>query len=68
MTTKETLERVLQVLPEERLHEVLDFARFVLGREEQEQWQRFGRPQFAKAYGPAEPEYTAADLKPVGNP
>ena len=27
-------------------------------------WSQFSARQLAKAYGPAEPEYTAADLRP----
>ncbi len=37
-------------------------------RQEREDWQRFGQSSFAKAYGPDEPEYTDADLKPELNP
>jgi hypothetical protein len=72
ITTKEKLLQVLDTLPETRVCEVLDFARFLRWREEQEKqeredWQRFGQAQLAKAYGPDEPEYTEADLKPELN-
>ncbi len=29
-----------------------------------EDWRRFGKAHLAQAYGPNEPEYTVADLKP----
>jgi hypothetical protein len=64
MSVKETLEKVLDGLSEERQREVLDFAEFLSWQEEREEWRRFGRAQFARAYGPNEPEYTHADLKP----
>jgi len=63
MSVKEALERVLGALPEERLREVLDFAEFLNGQAERAAWQQFGQAQFARAYGPDEPDYTSADLK-----
>ncbi len=63
MSVKETLEKVLEGLPEERLREVLDFAEFLSWQEERQAWRQFGQAQFARAYGPNEPEYTSADLK-----
>jgi hypothetical protein len=68
MSTKETLEKVLDGLPEARQLEVLDFAEFLSWQEEREQWRQFGKAQFARAYGPNEPEYTSADLKPEPRP
>lgn len=62
MAVKEMIDEVLQTLPEERLLELLDFARFLSCAEEQADWRRFGRAQLARAYGPNEPEYTEADL------
>jgi hypothetical protein len=64
MTVMETLTKVLETLPDERLREVLDFAEFLNYREERDDWRRFGQAQLARAYGPDEPEYTHADLKP----
>jgi hypothetical protein len=74
MSTKEKLLKVMENLPETRLSELLDFARFLYWlerqeKEEREDWLRFGTDQFAQAYGPDEPEYTEADiLKPESNP
>jgi hypothetical protein len=62
MTTREALEQLLRDLPEDRLGEVLDFAQFLRSRDDQLAWREFGRTQFARAYGPDEPEYTEADL------
>jgi hypothetical protein len=73
MTAKEKLLKVMDALPETRHYEVLDFARYLhwlelKGKEELEDWARFGSEQFAKCYGPDEPEYTEADIKPELNP
>jgi hypothetical protein len=64
MSTKETLEEILLALPEHRLHEVLDFARFLTWQDERTAWQHFGRTQLARAYGPDEPEYSLDDVPP----
>jgi hypothetical protein len=64
VTTRDALVQVLQELPENRLGEVLDFARFLTLQEEREGWSQFGRSSLAKAYGADEPDYTEADLKP----
>jgi hypothetical protein len=63
MHVKETLEKVIAGLPEERLQEVLDFAMFLSWQEQQEGWRHFAKSQFGRAYGPNEPEYTLADIK-----
>jgi len=67
MTTREALEEVLQGLPEGRLSEILDFARFLSWQEEREAWRHFGRAQLARAYGLDEPDYTPEDLRPELN-
>ena len=64
MTTKEAIVQTLEELPDNRLSEVLAFARFLTVQEESEAWSRFGRSSLASAYGNDEPEYTEADLKP----
>jgi hypothetical protein len=64
MSVRETLEKVLAGLPEARQREVLDFAAFLSWQQERDEWRQFGKAQFARAYGPNEPEYTSADLKP----
>lgn len=68
MTTQETLDRLLQTMSEGRLRRVLEFAQFLAAREEREDWDRLAQEQFAQAYGPDEPEYSEADLKPELNP
>ena len=68
MSLKKTLDELLATFADEQLREVLDFAEFVNARQEREQWRRFGAQQLARAYGPDEPEYTEADLKPELNP
>jgi len=64
MSTRETLEKLLQNMPESRLREVVDFAAYLNWQEEREGWRQFGQSQLAHAYGANEPEYTLADLKP----
>ena len=63
MPVKELIDELLEKLPDERLRQLLDFARFLGWEEERADWQRFGQAQLSRAYGPDEPEYTEADLK-----
>jgi hypothetical protein len=63
VTTKEALERILVELPENRLGEVVDFAKFLSAQGESDAWRQYGRSQLAKAYGCDELEYTEADIK-----
>ncbi len=67
MSAKETLQKVLENLSEERLREVLDFATFLSWQEEREAGRWFGQSQLARAYGPNEPEYSLADLRSGSN-
>jgi hypothetical protein len=64
MTTKEAIAQIVSELPEHRLSELLDFARFLSWQGEREAWQEFGQAQLAKAYGPEEPEYGIDEVKP----
>jgi hypothetical protein len=64
MTSKELLDGILQGLPESRVQEVLDFAKFLSLQEDREVWQEFGQRQFARAFGEDEPEYSLDDVKP----
>jgi hypothetical protein len=68
MELKQAIERVLEELSEDRLREVLDFAKYIARKRDDEEWQSFGLDQFARAYGPDEPEYTEADIKPDPHP
>jgi len=68
MTVKESIEKYLDVLPEERLRELLHFAEFLKWQQERREWQQFGRAQLARAYGKDEPEYSIVDVKRVANP
>jgi len=65
MSAKQAIVELLERLPEERVREILDFARFVSADEERGELAQFGREQLARAYGPNEPEYTPDDLKPT---
>lgn len=64
MTARQILEQILSELSEDRVKEVLDFAKFLNSQEERETWSALGRAQLANAYGDDEPEYTEADVKP----
>ncbi|HEX8524180.1 MAG TPA: hypothetical protein VF669_18140 [Tepidisphaeraceae bacterium] len=64
MTTRQSLNAVLDKLPEERLVTVLEFAEFIAHRDTDEIWADAARQRFAQAYADDEPEYSEADLKP----
>jgi hypothetical protein len=64
MTSRDRLDGILQCLPESRLAEVLDFARFLSLQEDREAWQTFGRGNLARAFGDDEPEYGPNDIRP----
>lgn len=67
MTTRQAIESVIEDLAEDRLREVLDFARFIRLREDDENWGQFGRHQLARAYGDDEPEYRTEDINTEPN-
>jgi hypothetical protein len=64
MSVKVSLGKIVETLSEGRQREVLDFAEFLAWQDDREGWRRFGQAQFARAFGPNEPDYTLADLKP----
>ena len=64
MTTKETISALLKEMPEDRQRAVLNFARFVSRRAEGDEWTGLALEHLSRAYGPDEPQYTEADLKP----
>ncbi len=68
MSARETLEKLLENMPEERVREIADFAAFLRWQEDRDGWRHFGQAQLARAYGDNEPEYTLADLKPESTP
>ena len=68
MEMQQAIRQVLDGLPEERVREVLDFARFIAQASEADEWRRFGQNQFAAAYGDDEPEYDESDIKPEPTP
>jgi hypothetical protein len=59
-----SLETLLQGLSDDRRRQLIDFARFLAVEDERRSWEEFGRIQLARGYGPDEPEYSAADIKP----
>jgi hypothetical protein len=67
MSVKESLQKVLEAMPENRLRDILDFAEFLTWQDERDAWRQVGQSQFARAYGRDEPEYTLADIKPDRN-
>jgi hypothetical protein len=61
MSSKETLRKLIEDMPEEHLREVLNFAEFLSWQEERSAGRAFGKAQLARAYGPDEPDYTIAE-------
>jgi hypothetical protein len=61
MNARATLDHLLEGLLEDRLRQLVDFARFLAEEDEQAAWQRFGQTQLARAYGPDAPEYRMLD-------
>ena len=62
MTSRDKFVEILEELPDDRVDQLLDYARFLTWQEEARSWREFGRRQFAKAYSDDEPEYTEAAL------
>jgi hypothetical protein len=68
MSTREQLDAVVSQLPEETLSQLLHIARRMALDKDWAEWERLSQEQFARAYGPDEPEYTMADVKPRVSP
>jgi hypothetical protein len=64
MDARTSLEPLLQGLSDDRLRQLIDFARFLAWEDERQDWLDLGQAQLARAYGPDEPEYSLADIKP----
>jgi hypothetical protein len=62
MSTREQLDALISRLPPEQLSQLLEIARELARDEDRAAWQQFGPEQFARAYGPDEPDYTRADV------
>ena len=61
---QKAIQELVEGLPDERVREVLDFARFIAQTNDADEWRAFGQRQFSRAFGDDEPEYSEADLKP----
>jgi hypothetical protein len=63
VNAREAINQIASTLPDDRVDQLLDYARYLSMRDERTDWQKFGKLQLARAYGDAEPEYTEADLQ-----
>ena len=68
MSARQALAALVDRLPEERVAEVLRFARFLIAAHDLGDFQAAGRAQFARAYGDDEPEHSEADIRPETKP
>ncbi len=68
MSTLARLELILEGLSEDRIRQLIDFARFLALEQDRQEWQRFGQEGLARAYGPEEPDYSEADIRPDRQP
>ncbi len=68
MNVTDALTPLVEGLSEEKPLLLVDFARFLAADDERRDWQRFGAAHLAQAYGPDEPEYSEADIKPGAKP
>jgi hypothetical protein len=62
VNARDAIADIAKALPDERIGQLLDYARFLSLQDECTEWQSFGQMQLAKAYGDEEPEYTEVDL------
>jgi hypothetical protein len=67
-STLTRLEPIVDGLSEDRVRQLIDFARFLAMEQDRQEWSRFGQQQLARAYGADEPDYSEADLRPSRKP
>ncbi len=68
MNARARLEPILESLSDDRIRQLIDFARFLAMEQDRQEWQSFGQEQLARCYGQNEPEYTEADIRPGRRP
>jgi hypothetical protein len=68
MSTLARLELILEGLTEDRIRQLIDYARFLALEQDRQEWLGFGRQRLARAYGPDEPDYSEADIRPNRKP
>ena len=68
MSAIDRLEPILESLSEDRVRQLIDFARFLAVEQDRQEWPWFGQERLARAYGPDEPDYTEADIRPNRKP
>jgi len=68
MSTPARLEPILPGLSEERIRQLIDFARFLALEQDRQEWLQFGQERLARAYGPDERDYSEADIRPNRKP
>jgi hypothetical protein len=72
MTPAEAINKLLHELPQLRWYEVRDFVRYLRWleqrpQEERDAWVRLKPEEWSEPYGPDEPDYDEADIKPELN-
>jgi hypothetical protein len=68
LSTLARIELILEGLSDDRIRQLIDFARFLALEQDRQKWLRFGQERLARAYGPDEPDYSEADLRPNRKP
>ncbi len=67
-STLTRLEPIVDGLSEDRIRQLIDFARFLAMDQDRQESSRFGQEQLARAYDGNEPDYSDADLRPSRKP
>lgn len=63
MNARDAISEITRTLPDARVKQLLDYARYLCLEVERADWKEFGKVHLAKAYGDDEPEYSEADLR-----